>query len=589
MAGRISALQYRPNYGGDSVLGDFFGAQNAAMDSVDRFTRQRASKRAGQAMARGDYQAGANEFYDAGHLDAGSEVQNYGQAQEDRSATQAATARAQQQDQIKQRAELLSQVASGLKTVPMGQRKAQLDAISPVFTKVGLDTSMFGQLTEDDLTDAALDTFTGAVAKEVEFIKGSDGSYTAASKRTGLPLYQYQAPQQDEFKEIDPKKDLYRIPGDPGSGVGANAPRNVRNHNPGNIEDGEFAKSLPGYAGTDGRFAKFDTPEAGRNAQLALLGSYGSRGFNTIAKVINRWAPPSDNNPTEGYINFVAQRLGVDPNQPLNLQDRGVAGQLASAIEAFEGGGGSGGGSRAPQLVRQGVADEGEGDPPPGAGLTPLGGGFFRDNVGRTYQRNSAGVMQQSVGITDGAVEKTVSTVTGINGILAAIDKYEQAVRQLKRTEFSALGKYTGDPQKYAAAKAAATDLQMLLKGPDAYNLGVLTGPDLQILEGVVADPAKFDTLVRKNQIIPSLTQLGTSLGQKYAATKKGFEVLGGDPKALPDIYRSPRGKFGAGARGQQIASLPQAAVAQLKGGQITTFANGQRWTLRDGKPVQVQ
>ena len=176
MAGRISALQYRPNYGGDSVLGDFFGAQNAAMDSVDRFTRQRASKRAGQAMARGDYQAGANEFYDAGHLDAGSEVQNYGQAQEDRSATQAATARAQQQDQIKQRAELLSQVASGLKTVPMGQRKAQLDAISPVFTKVGLDTEMFGQLTEDDLTDAALDTFTGAVAKEVEQYTLSPGS-----------------------------------------------------------------------------------------------------------------------------------------------------------------------------------------------------------------------------------------------------------------------------------------------------------------------------------------------------------------------------------------------------------------------------
>lgn len=36
-------------------------------------------------------------------------------------------------------------------------------------------------------------------------------------------------------------------------------------------------------------------------------------------------------------------------------------------------------------------------------------------------------------------------------------------------------------------------------------------------------------------------------------------------------------------------AQLPQAARAALKEGQVTTFGNGQKWTLKGGQPVQVQ
>jgi hypothetical protein len=35
--------------------------------------------------------------------------------------------------------------------------------------------------------------------------------------------------------------------------------------------------------------------------------------------------------------------------------------------------------------------------------------------------------------------------------------------------------------------------------------------------------------------------------------------------------------------------SLPQEAVRLLKEGEQTTFANGQVWTLKDGKPVRVK
>ena len=43
------------------------------------------------------------------------------------------------------------------------------------------------------------------------------------------------------------------------------------------------------------------------------------------------------------------------------------------------------------------------------------------------------------------------------------------------------------------------------------------------------------------------------------------------------------------GAPATQGASLPQAALSQLKEGQQTKFANGQTWTLQNGQPVQVQ
>jgi hypothetical protein len=59
----------------------------------------------------------------------------------------------------------------------------------------------------------------------------------------------------------------------------------VRTNNGGALEDGPFARSQPGYTGTDpsDRFATFATPEAGAAAQVALLrGRYIAKGQNTI-------------------------------------------------------------------------------------------------------------------------------------------------------------------------------------------------------------------------------------------------------------------------------------------------------------------
>ena len=118
-------------------------------------------------------------------------------------------------------------------------------------------------------------------------------------------------------------------------------PRNVINHNPGNITDSDFAKRQPGYVGSDGQFAVFDKPENGYSAQKTLLSSYGSEGTDTIDAIINKWSPSnaSGNTPesTEHYKSEVAKRLGIGIHDHLNMSDPNVLDALSKAMANFEG------------------------------------------------------------------------------------------------------------------------------------------------------------------------------------------------------------------------------------------------------------
>jgi hypothetical protein len=125
------------------------------------------------------------------------------------------------------------------------------------------------------------------------------------------------------------------VPGAPSAGGGNS--RGLRNNNPGNIR-----KSNVGWAGkiegADADFETFNSPEAGIAALAKNLVTYSTKhGLNTIEGVINRWAPPSENN-TGGYVKAVAKQLGVDPAAPLNMSDPGVLTQLTQAIIQHENG-----------------------------------------------------------------------------------------------------------------------------------------------------------------------------------------------------------------------------------------------------------
>jgi hypothetical protein len=112
------------------------------------------------------------------------------------------------------------------------------------------------------------------------------------------------------------------------------AARGIRNRNPGNINDGSFAQSQRGYSGTEeaGRFATFATMGYGIAALIALLKVYRKQHkLTTVRGIINRWAPPQENE-TSAYVNAVCagwvlpdEELPDDPQTYLFLAQRIVA------------------------------------------------------------------------------------------------------------------------------------------------------------------------------------------------------------------------------------------------------------------------
>jgi hypothetical protein len=59
--------------------------------------------------------------------------------------------------------------------------------------------------------------------------------------------------------------------------------------------------------------------------------------------------------------------------------------------------------------------------------------------------------------------------------------------------------------------------------------------------------------------------------------------------QARPVGGGAPRPAAPAARPSQAATELPPAARARLKEGVVTTFGNGQKWTLTDGVPARVQ
>ncbi|WP_336432253.1 hypothetical protein [Providencia rettgeri] len=111
--------------------------------------------------------------------------------------------------------------------------------------------------------------------------------------------------------------------------------RGGRNNNPGNLRVSD--NIWDGQIGDDGEFVQFASPEHGVRALGKNLITYRNKGFVTVNQIINRWAPKKDGNDTEGYIAFVSQRMGVDPNVPIDVTNIDTLKSITSAIMAQEG------------------------------------------------------------------------------------------------------------------------------------------------------------------------------------------------------------------------------------------------------------
>jgi hypothetical protein len=112
--------------------------------------------------------------------------------------------------------------------------------------------------------------------------------------------------------------------------------RAERNNNPGNL-------NFAGQAGatleerSNARFAKFGSTAEGVSALAKQLQRYGERGLDTVSKIINKYAPSSENN-TQAYIDALSKRLGVSGDQRLDLSDSNTLTGLIKGIARHEAG-----------------------------------------------------------------------------------------------------------------------------------------------------------------------------------------------------------------------------------------------------------
>ena len=97
--------------------------------------------------------------------------------------------------------------------------------------------------------------------------------------------------------------------------------RGIRNNNPGNIRHGIDWDGLDKDQSKDKEFSQFSTPEYGIRAMFKILKTYNDKyNLNTIEGIINRWAPPIEND-TEAYIDFVSSKVGKNSSEVLNEKD----------------------------------------------------------------------------------------------------------------------------------------------------------------------------------------------------------------------------------------------------------------------------
>lgn len=111
--------------------------------------------------------------------------------------------------------------------------------------------------------------------------------------------------------------------------------RGLRNHNPLNIRVGNnwMGEISPGR---ERQFEVFANDAYGLRAGFIIIRKYiNSYRCNTLRKIITRWAPPGENN-TDNYINIVAKRSQLNPDERLVFTDQWRMCRLVKAMVFVE-------------------------------------------------------------------------------------------------------------------------------------------------------------------------------------------------------------------------------------------------------------
>lgn len=167
------------------VVGNALAARRSGYDEMQVIGENLARRKAGHALAGGDYKGGANALLKAGMLNDGLGIQRHGEKQ--------------QADDAAQRLEFFSRAAQTLRQIPddgtQTHRRAALEKLGPTLEAMGVDPQVIDQLRGADLSDQSLDMFGGQLEQEKTRIIQS-GRYTVGiGERTGEERWRHELPQ----------------------------------------------------------------------------------------------------------------------------------------------------------------------------------------------------------------------------------------------------------------------------------------------------------------------------------------------------------------------------------------------------------
>lgn len=96
-----------------------------------------------------------------------------------------------------------------------------------------------------------------------------------------------------------------------GAGVGLNNPGNLRSNNRWNL----------GKVGEKGGFNMYSSWDWGLLAMAGLIRYWRKRGLKSIRTLLNKWAPPTENN-TSGYVQSVSKATNIHPDTTLTTDEQ---------------------------------------------------------------------------------------------------------------------------------------------------------------------------------------------------------------------------------------------------------------------------
>ena len=111
--------------------------------------------------------------------------------------------------------------------------------------------------------------------------------------------------------------------------------RGLRNNNPGNLRltSIDWEGKIPNSENSDGAFEQFYYVRWGLRAMMRDLINDINKGLNTIDMLVTAYAPASDGNHTQAYINFVSNKTGFGKNQILAANKTTVISLCRAMVE----------------------------------------------------------------------------------------------------------------------------------------------------------------------------------------------------------------------------------------------------------------